>query len=595
MASPFDFLTSGSDDQSAPSQPTGAPNPLQRAFAPERGSWAGFFGGLMGVPSADERKAADEGALMQKLTGHLESASGSPQKAIVNFMQSPEGLQLMSRPGAVDLLKKWTDSITPPAPTQLKLGPGEYGETFQNGQPTSPGKFNPASQNIPPGDTGVISQGPNKTQAVQQNPPTEVQNTAGLINMMSAQTPDTLNAIVQGKLDPAATAQRAIAISRMNVPADVKNRLLAGTMAVHELKDEWGKPSGQFVMTDLSTGSAQTITPNTGPVQAQQQQSQISIPSNVPGAPPHIIPNSALLPDGSIDAAQMTDKKYMGLGVGLPSSTVYLMGRLVRQGDVANNEQQSQLATLRDSQHKQLDAALVSLGSAQEGRLKAQVEVWRQQLPSQTFGSPTEAYQRYISLYEHLDRMKQTELGIYQNQKKNGINYPEKQRMQALETMQSIQNVLDSMPSPSDSRQMIEDIKKGKAGAVTPLTVLNSGIEMGKSAVNSLDRQRQDFQKPQQPQQPRTLQGPASAPQRPAQPGQQQSQPQLQPEQEQQPTATLPEPKDLMKLDLGSLQQAYSLIPPGPNAHRQAYEARLQSLLSEIQARKKKAQRPLPQ
>src|SRR5229473_5301232 len=92
-------------------------------FNPDRRDLGGTIGNLLGLPTAAERQADTEGRVLSGLSKLHPQSGNDPRKTIINFLNSPEGQDLVRQPGAADIVKKWTDTITnPKSPDQV--GPG---------------------------------------------------------------------------------------------------------------------------------------------------------------------------------------------------------------------------------------------------------------------------------------------------------------------------------------------------------------------------------------------------------------------------------------------------------------------------------------
>ncbi len=587
---------------------SGAPSPFQRVLSPDQGgglsSAMGLLGRAMGVPTASERAAENDAAIMQKLSGLLET-TGSPQKAIVQFLNTPDGHTLMSRPGAVETLTNWTKAITPPNPTAVNTPAGSTSTLFQNGAPAGSisqpatetqnyGAGVPNYQTTPPGHvTTPFTKGANGPQAQAgvsvppsetQNygagtpqyvptgpggkvtgmakgpdgkptavgstsqPTTELQNFDGMVKKFSNLSPQVLDNFVQATLMSTDPQQKAFAISQLvnskAVTPEEANKFSAGVYQIQQATNEVGEPIGQYFLVDRMSGKTRMLTPGGFTPNATQTTPgpQTSIlPSTVPNAQPHVIPPNARNADGSIDGNKLTDKKYMGLGVGGLSASLSLAGQVVRQVNPGNAEESSQVASLRRQQISNIDTALAHVGAAQGGRLKIQSEAWLKQGPSE-WTDPIDAYRKMILLHDNVSAMIAKEQANYKD-----VMLPKQLRVQSQETIQNLQNVIDALPARPDMEQMIKDLKLGTAGAVTVPTaaravggMISDAVSTGAKAVDTL---RKGTPEPQQ--QPNT--------------------------------------DAVLKMNPAQLQQYGASLPPGPSAARSAYEGRLKQLIQEKQ------------
>lgn len=587
MGNPFDFLTGGSSGSSdTPTTPT-APSPLDRALRPEGGGALGLLGNLFGVKTGEERKADAEAATMQQLSGYLQASQGNPQQAIMKFVGSDEGKKLMSQPGAVDVLEKWTKAITPPPPTGITTGPGQHTDYSQNGQPAGSVSqptsevqaFNagvPQNVNVPAGSKNVtqvrgqptseISQPTDTTQnynagvpqiantgpgeistpfvhgqpqqhSAVKNNPTTVQTYDALTSRLSHASPATLDQLAINTLNPGAEQQQSLALQSLVqqkiIPQADADRILAKTLQIIPETNDVGEKTGRYIFYDMASKKTSFVTPGVDPSQVR------TLPSQT-GGTPIVVPNSATQPDGSINANAMPlDRKYMGLGVGPGAMALSMAGTALRWLQPGNNEPQSQLASMRQQQLSQLDTMLVALG-AQDGRLKVQTSAWKAQAPS-SWTDPIDAYNKLILLHQNVTGLISTENQTYQDR-----SLPIKIRTEAQENIQRLSNVLSMIPTVKDSQEMLKNITAGTAGAVTPESTARSLIDMGSQAGQGIVKTGKRLMNGQEGSQP--ARKPAAAP-------------------------------DVNKMDQTGLMQYGQSLKPGPSAERTSYENRLRQLI----------------
>jgi hypothetical protein len=565
MANPFDFLSGligggqGGSTQSAPA--AAQSSPFDNFFDPSNTStpfanMMGTLGKAMGVPTQQERQASADASIMQKLSGLMQQ-TGSPQSAILKFMQDPDGVSLMSRPGAVDTLKRWTDSITPPPITAINTPAGTQSTLQQNGKqigtvsqpPTEAQNMRagvPAVTPLPPGGGSAVSQNGQVSNGPGQ-PTSEVQNFSALSRIAATDPQSILGVLAKNALSPNEIQQKALAVQQLVktgvINQDQGDKINAGVLKPIQQLNEAGEPTGQWAMIDLANGTA---TPLLGP--GGQPLSppagtggNVVLPSNAPGAPPYVLPQGAINPDGSINSNKLTGLKYMGFGSGVLPAGIALAGHIVRQIDTGNQEEMSQLASIRHQQIDALESSISALGSAEGGRLKTNTQLLLDLVPSK-FTSPVDAYNDLAILHGHVDQLIANETANL-NRAKSGLG-THKEIETSRKTLDLLQNVLSTLPTMAEISQMQADIKQGTASQmVTPGKAGAAALDMiGKGAGAAVS-------------------GVGEA---------------LGGEPTQQNAA--PDPATFKTMQPRELAAAGKALPPGPSDARDAYEARLREL-----------------
>lgn len=122
---------------------------------------------------------------MNQLGGLLEKNNNDPSRAMLDFVQSPEGHKIMAVPGAYkSLTEQFQKALIRPSPVSTPAGPGSV--VTQQGQPYplqgNPGYTPPSPEAIntqPGGNTQVYQNGPGGARNVQQinQPTSESQHT----------------------------------------------------------------------------------------------------------------------------------------------------------------------------------------------------------------------------------------------------------------------------------------------------------------------------------------------------------------------------------------------------------------------------------
>lgn len=593
--SPFSFLD--------PSNSKGAPTPFQRFFdsGGGNGSIPQMVGRAFGVPGSAERTAALQADIFGKLSG-LYQSTGSPQKAILQFVQTPQGQELMSRPGAASMLEEWTKTITPPAPTQLTTAPGNAGIQYQNGKEigrtsvppaeaqnmragvpqlantgagTTTNDFNPNNPDsksvtqptervqahqagvpelpiVPSGSTlqptvkgvpdkaNAVSVAPTATQDYRaKTPQPQVQTFDELTSRMHNITPDKMSLLAQNSLNPDVKSQQSLAIQEL-VKSGAMTPQEGNEYSAGVLKViEETKPNGELTGRYFITNTVKGGGKMITPGIDPNLPGQ-TVPTNQTGGAPHEIPPNAINPDGSYDPIKLgTSKKNMALNVGALGKTVYLGGVALRQVNPTNNEEKSQIISVQQAQMHQLETALSSVGAAAGGRLRTQTQHWEKMAPT-TWTDPKDAYNKMGNLHQYVTNLISSESQVMRNRM-----MPKKLQDEAAETIQHLNNVLDAMPSLKDIDQMRQDIRLGVADVMTIPKAVGSVIDMGKDALKTIDN---------------------SARQLTSTPGK---------------TRASPNAPDVTKMDEGAVVQYGASLPPGPSAERTSYENRIRQLIQE--------------
>lgn len=500
MTNPFEEIGSflglggGSGTPSSGGDTPFQPGPLTNFFDPSNNSSAfsnmmGSIGRLMGVPTQQQRQAQADAVVFQKLSAQMEANGGNPQTAIMKFLQTPEGVNLMSQPGAADSLERWTKTITPPNPTQLTTAPGQSSTYFQNGKPIGGNSVPPTETqnyqagtptyvNTPPGSqtTGMTKNG----QSGQVYTPTSQSQT--FHDLTKGLDENTLRILAINTLNPQEVQQRALAIQQLVASGQMDqatgDKFMANMYQVHQGADETGAPNNSFYLIDHSPGG-KTRPLMIGGVPVDPSNPQTIIPSSVPNAPGHVIPPDGYMPDGSIDGNKLTGLKYMFLGAGMANHVISLMGNVVRTFDPFNPEQASQVAAIRHSQIDSLDTALAQLGAVGDGRTRLLAEEWKERGPGK-FTDTVDAYKQAMVLRQRLEQIKVNDMQYLAP----GNPFNQKTKLQKEQEIGAVNNVLSALPSMSDMQQMTKDLKVGAAPATTGATVVKSAAGLLGGAIN---------------------------------------------------------------------------------------------------------------
>lgn len=509
MAGPFDLSSifgGGGDSSSGGSPATVAPS-SGGIFDPSNGAGSvpgqigADIGRLFGLPDANQRKAAADAEIMKDLSEIHAQNGGNPQKAILQFLQTPQGQKLFSTPGAVDTLTTWTKAITPPTPqtfntpagTQTSvMDPNNPGKTmasvsqpttemqnYQGGVPT-PVTTAPGSQ------TNVLQKGqPTNTFSA---PTTEVQNFNALTGKMAGLKPEELSQLAVNALNPGEVQQKALAVAGLvkngAIDQDMGNKLLAGTIDIKEEMNDNGEKTGRYILTDKATGAGKVINP------VGQGLPTTSAPGTptIPGAgKTPALPQGSVNPDGTVDPSKAFNAKdSMGLGVGPLATGVAFAGHILRSFNPGNDEQSSLATSARRDAILRMRTALVEVGGS-NGRLKSKVESWLKQAPDTgPMGDPKDTYRNLIDLHDDL----KAQIASEQETARDFLHQPHANIKEAKENVIRLQNVLDHMPTRETSVMMYNNLTKGTAGAITPVqagrSIAGMAVDAGKGAVETV-------------------------------------------------------------------------------------------------------------
>jgi hypothetical protein len=574
MDNPFSSLLGmlgnggGGPSQNQPGQ-GGATPPSNTSPTPSPTSGGGFLGlgGLMqsmGIQTKQQVQAANDAKIFQALTSQMQQG-GSPQQAILKFLQTPDGVQLMTRPGASDTLERWSKTITPPPPTAIQTAPGNNSQIYQSGQKTGEVNQPPAeTQNFRSGVPTYVNTGPGgqTTQFTKGQPtaninqtPVETQNFFNLGK--GANVPENImQVLAQGQMG-GPNSQLPIAVANLVksgvIDQAMGDKLLGGMVSIMRGLNESGEETSQYFQIDKASGHVTPLNP-----QSIGGTPTVSIPATTPGNQPLNLPATAFNQDGSINGNYLTATKYMGLGSGALNHALTIAGHVVRTFDPTNPDANSQIASVRHDQLDQLKTSLAALGAERNGRLRVMTDLWLDQATSK-WTDPVDAYNGFLAMNNRLRTLMATELGNIQ--RAQGPNGNHEEAKMARSTIDAIQNALSAMPTKEDSEWMLGELKKGTAPVTTLGTVGSSAWTLGSGVVGAVAG---------------AVSGQGNQPVNPGR---------SLPQQVREPGATLPtsegatpKPQDFSKMSPQDLAAAYSTLPPGPSEARAAYNDRLRAL-----------------
>lgn len=246
-ANPFAAALSGAPQSQAPQGPG-----YSSLFDPEAGGITGLIGRAAGLPTREEdyqrKQGAMRGPAMMELTDRLGKGM-SPQQAVLDFVQTPEGQQFfMQGEDAMAQIKEFM---------QLAVAP-----------PVEPEK----GQVMAP---GTIMVGENSGRTMAQNLPTEIQVNNALFEI-GGLTPEEQALVARGQLAKSTTGDfsaeedawnRLIATGRAS--RETADLSLSGALQLVPLYDQAGKQYGQGIWDKtqqrmVQVGDTPQIAPQAG-------------------------------------------------------------------------------------------------------------------------------------------------------------------------------------------------------------------------------------------------------------------------------------------------------------------------------------------
>lgn len=226
----------------SPGGPVAGSNPFGRMFASDAGGLPGLIGMLSGAGTGAEMQQARLGGMQQKglqaFQKSIENAGGNIQKGAVDFINSPEGINLFSSSqDPAGVMKQWLQLSQKPVDKFSTIGPGS-------------GVLNET--------TGVVSQG---------QPTSELQNAHGFLDLskLDPQQAADFGKAMLGKMstttDNKTQKEAAIdwLVANNGMDKVTGEKLKGGVIQVSQPRDVAGNPLGAPVAIDLSTGQVTVI------------------------------------------------------------------------------------------------------------------------------------------------------------------------------------------------------------------------------------------------------------------------------------------------------------------------------------------------
>lgn len=490
-----------------------ADNPFSALLNPDKqGTITGFLGGVLGYPTASQAGGAATGDALKELTA-LRSQGQSPQQALINFLQTPKGVEYFTQAGP-DGLKSLTDGLAatvPPTPTvhNVPVG-GQLWQTDPNTQKTTmignnpkvepnvvmkPGEsmFTPGGApiegaNVPMQDTEAVRTFQTFA-AIAKLPQLEIRRLAAL-NADPTKDPT----------EKGAALDKLVADYGLDPQTALK--LKAGTIQIVPQKDGYGNTTGDVTLIDLSNPqSAQSITikpgqsinspaPGVKPVDGAPQSSVA--PAAAPGVTPAQGAGTGVLPPTKIDPTQ--NKQYFGsksdmfLGAGL---VPHVVGAASKIGETISPElisPEGAKANDRQTQLAHLTNTLLSLGEAGSGFgiNKSIIQSFKDLIPdaNSLTETPHAAVQKGIRLLQRV----QGEIAAEESASSNQA-LPQSERVASAKRAEGWRRVERELPTMQEMDNMEKAIRNGTAGALNVESGVKAVVEQGKKGVASGKKQ----------------------------------------------------------------------------------------------------------
>lgn len=380
---------------------------------------------LFGAPTYQEAGAKAEGDVMKALSENHARNGGNPQRAILDFLNSPGGVQhitnmALSGKEPTDIFKKWVDTVTPP---QTKLGPGEG---LQVGTPGTPG-----SQFV-------------------SNPTAAVQTLRDLTKMVNLD-PDSQKDLAIGLAggDRAAMAWRQLATKGI-ISQDTALKGQAGAFKEITLVNDKGEVVGKTIVDITNPANISGPAPGT-PVNPTS-----TTAPNAKGeeTAPVVAPSEAL------KKVLADPKESMALGSGGMAIGQGIIGSAMRVVDPHFNDPDSQLTNDRRSALSLTRAALAEHPSAR-GPIAEKVKALIGTLPSTgVFQDPLDATNKLDALRDYAQEQYNKDTATY----KDVMHQSKEIRNDAGKSAQAWGKVLDTLPSKASNAAIREALAASKAG-----------------------------------------------------------------------------------------------------------------------------------
>lgn len=466
--------------------------PFERLFNPpspgQEGSLFGSIGAAMGNKSTFERAQEANAEALADLSARVQ-AGATPQKALLDFMQTPQGMEVIRRGGVQDLGAQWMKTISetpnvqaiPPGHAPAVTVPGQRGVDIRAPIPTTEQQTAttvPSGQVVPPG-SGFMQRGAGASGFS----PTFTQPTAAAQDFQSlariAQLPpEVLGQIAHLQLLPADQRDsEARRIANEAVKAGVISRGDANLLAMGAFG-----PNGFYTITPVrnihgeEVGRALIDKRNpTAPVILPQQRA-----TDMPGSPATMAPPAgspaAAVEQGHKDLAKPTNKATMFLGAGVLPAVAQRLGQAMRQ---MNPEWTNETTENADNNRRNLtilQTAAIQLSRTGEGlNVPAPlIAAARELAPGATLWQDPKS-----ALTHAIDAYAQTTRAIERDElKRRDVNVSHPEKIAAEKRIASYQNFLDAMPTLEQMTALQKVWARDPgAGVIAPSAIKGVGQE----------------------------------------------------------------------------------------------------------------------
>lgn len=469
-----------------------ADNPFNALLNPDKqGTITGFLGGVMGNPTASQAAGGATGDALKELST-LRAQGQNPQQALITFLQSPSGQDYFVNAGP-DGLKQLTDGLqatVPPAPvlTNAPAGSSTYATDPSTGKVTLQG----------------------------QQPTTEVQNFS-TFSQIAKLPAAKIKELAELHADPTAKNKESDAkvavdnlIKNYNLDPATGAGILAGTIKVLPIKDQYNADTGRVSVVDITRNTINEISPGKSNITPPGAPAATSPEAPAAGAPVGATPASgaatgiipaaksepgAVQGPGTFDPTEnpkyFGNKSSMFLGAGIVPNVLGAASKLGEQispelilpeGAVAN-DRQTLIAHTRN--------ALLSLSdNGGFGINKSVINTFKDLLPSDSASSsPHDAIQKGIRLLQGI----QSEAAA-EDANTTRSDLPQSERVAAAKRAEGWRRVERTLPTMEEMSKMEQSIRNGTAGAQNVEQGVRSLIDQGKKVFSSGKKQADGVQ-----------------------------------------------------------------------------------------------------
>lgn len=451
-----------------------ADNPFNALLNPDKqGTITGFIGGVMGNPTASQAAGAATGAALKELST-LRDQGLSPQQSLLKFLQSPSGQDYFVNAGP-EGLKQLTDSLaatTPPAPQLHNVAPGGR---LMSTDPT----------------TGSVTE-------LGNNPTTEQQNFSAFASLAKL-PPAKIREFAAGQIDPVknpSEKKQAVEnlVTNYGLDPKVGQGILAGTLQVIPVRDQYGYATGDVSIVDIGNGTNVLIKPGQASPSAAPAASSSTAPAGTAGTTPATGAGTGIIPpvnapSGTTDPTQ--NKKYFGskadmvLGGGIVPNILSVTSKATEQLDSGLVIPEGAKAQDREAMLKLARNAILGMADTGLGSNKAVVNSYADLVPSGAASeSPHSNVQRFIRLHQNIDGEIAAEEAASVNQ-----SLPQSERVASAKRAQAWKKVLRTLPTMDELDVMNNAILNGTSDAMNVRTGTKAAVEGVTKALGSAKKQ----------------------------------------------------------------------------------------------------------